>query len=372
MSTARFGLIPLNVSNKNIATTNEFLINPTDGHIYIKQKDGSLVSKTVELEERLEKIEMRQKYTESYITLNGKFLLDSIIVPSGVSKSLMNGDVKLSCTRNGVYGFKINKEYFNMAYTNSDTYMLAMDVYGDCTELTVSNQLDQICESVMFGQMKKSGLVTSVVFKTDKHSVNTDMYIYFKLNMVSTEYVLVKNLTLFKINNTLLNAIDLGGNLHIDAKDSVGSDILESRNLSVSNYRGTNSQKDTKVFNLITTSGGMIDKCLNIYLDSNLLTSGRYSLQIICKDNTATGLYVEIYHPSLPTKKFKVNTTAYTKIVDSIVINLAFDWDVPINLTTRPYLKIYTEKNQTAKIESVHIQRSYAGAYSDNSRWQIR
>ena len=72
---SRFGLIPLPLSLKDRAVKGEFLVDPNTGHIYLKNSDnGNLISKTVELEERINAIEAIRMHSITDASFDGSQL----------------------------------------------------------------------------------------------------------------------------------------------------------------------------------------------------------------------------------------------------------------------------------------------------------
>ena len=67
----RFGLIPLPLSMSSLAVVGEFMLDNNSGHIYNKKNDGTVYSKTLELEKRIDEIVLNQQFWRSNITLNG-------------------------------------------------------------------------------------------------------------------------------------------------------------------------------------------------------------------------------------------------------------------------------------------------------------
>ena len=72
----RFGIIPLPISNKDEAVKGEMLTDSNTGHIYFKNDDGEIISKTVELEKRIEMLELMAKMSSSDISISGGYLYD--------------------------------------------------------------------------------------------------------------------------------------------------------------------------------------------------------------------------------------------------------------------------------------------------------
>ena len=68
---SRFGLIPLPLSMKEKAVNGEFLVDPNTGHIYLKDNNGKVFSKTLELEERINEIEIIRKHSLDNVTFDG-------------------------------------------------------------------------------------------------------------------------------------------------------------------------------------------------------------------------------------------------------------------------------------------------------------
>lgn len=72
----RFGIIPLPLSNKDEAVRGEMLTDSNTGHIYFKNDDGEIISKTVELEKRIEMLELMSAMASSDISISGSYLYD--------------------------------------------------------------------------------------------------------------------------------------------------------------------------------------------------------------------------------------------------------------------------------------------------------
>lgn len=67
----RFGLKPLPLAKKDKAVVGEILLDNNTGHFYNKKPDGTIFSKTLELENRLNELIMNQQFWRSTITMNG-------------------------------------------------------------------------------------------------------------------------------------------------------------------------------------------------------------------------------------------------------------------------------------------------------------
>lgn len=70
-TSARFGFIPLPLSLQNNAVKGEFLVDPNTGHIYLKKADGTVYSKTLELENKLNDLILNQAYFRNDISFSG-------------------------------------------------------------------------------------------------------------------------------------------------------------------------------------------------------------------------------------------------------------------------------------------------------------
>lgn len=365
---SRFGLIPLPLSDSNKATLNELMVDFNTGHIYLKGKDKNL-SKTFELEQRLTEMEDRLRSYQTHYTLSGTLLYNSIIVPEGVTKTLLNGSVRITGANSLTnIAIQFNKKYCSFYYSPLESYFISMDVDGvvkEATMLTNGTPAKLQSDLARNHNVKVNQKISSIVYNSDNPSITeVEPVIYVDL---SGGAVTLRSVVVNRLDTNLYNSIGLGDSLHIDYRYA-DSYLLEK--LGVVAGKGFNSTKSDcfKIYKQGTTHVGY----LKIFLPNNIIKPGRYALQIVLKNTGATSMNVML-NPQLGNKNFRVNPSQYTPDVDGrVIVNLSFSWDFYKDGTSEmPYILINSGNDQTILVESVHIMRSYSSSFSDNTLWAI-
>lgn len=362
----RFGLIPLPISEQMRAVPYEFMTQSSTGHIFIKQADGTVVSKTVDLEERMIELENRRKATETHVTLTGDLLTKSLILPAGVLASTQaNGSVRLtgatSLTASQI-GFV--SKYCGFLYSAMESYVIGLDVDGIVSEMTMISQSGKKIKSELANNSvsKVNVKLSSVVFSDDDASIK-EVSPVIVCNF-SGGAITIRSLIVNKMDTNLYNCIDYGSSLHIDYRYAKSHLLVQNGIVS-----GKGGIIDTECFKIYKTGVTHIGY-LKIFLPNNIVRQGSYALQLVMRNKAARMLDID-FNPAGITNNFRVNTTTYTPNINGrILVNLKFEWDNDFDATKdTPYVMISCGNEDIALIESVHIVRIYPAKYSDNSLW---
>lgn len=211
MATPRFGLIPLPVANSADADPGEFMLDPA-GHVYIKGQ-GVNISKTLELENRLLEIENRAKSFQNHFTLSGALLLKSLVLPTGVTSSLVNGVVKLSgATSLTNAQIKFDKKYCGFIYSPLESYFMSMDVDGivkEATMLTNSIATTKLKSSLARNNKSKvNQKISSIIYNSDDTTISeVEPVIYIDL---SGGTVSIRSIVINRMDFNMYNPISIG------------------------------------------------------------------------------------------------------------------------------------------------------------------
>lgn len=378
MAKPRFGIIPLPISNIADGVANEMMTQPSSGHIYIKQQDGTAVSKTVELEDRLKELEDRLSATNTHLTLVTETLLRSLVLPNGVSATILsNGDVRLTgptSLTNALINF--DKRYCNFNYNVMDAYIISVDsMGGEISNMSLNSSngsASNILSSEMVGLSStrfSACKLSAIVYPTDTNRVplRNTLTPVIRCNF-SRGAVTIRALSVSKMDINVLNAIDYGSGIHIDHR------YCESHLIDVNGVvphiisNGPNSN-DSPCFKIFKT-GAAHTGYLKIMMPHNVIKAGSYALQLVLRNNDARMLDITFFPTGL-NGNFRVDTTTYTPDVNGrVTVNLKFEWDYASDVSrAMSYIMINCGNTDIALVESVHITRMYPAKYSDNSLW---
>lgn len=305
----RFALKPLNIIYSDKAVDEEFLINPLNGHIYVK-KDGKIISKTVELEERLDELDKINKLTRNYFVIPGNKIKEFFNIPSDVTVALdAEGNAVLTTVQTNKT-ITLSTKDKKMDFTEDVNSFYIGDVYaksGGSIELYDSTA-NNIRKPTVFDNSTKFSRMSTIV--VPKNNINCDQgsSISLKINFGNTNKVTIKAISMFKSPIELLE-------YNLTRESLVFDKYSQNRNgENIGGMWDDNSKND-----------------IIININNKELEDGEYSLIVVFENASGTaiiknnlGQKEDTFTCKLAdyTNKGKTKTISLSTFVDSANVNL--------------------------------------------------
>lgn len=281
----RFGLIPLPLSQSGRAVANEFLLDPNTGHIYIKKADGTLLSKTVELENRINAILKRAELVE-----------DTIVIP-GSRFDEATSDKHITLASDG-FTFKsvsaVNLNLFKMSYSKFFKYLVAIE-YTDSAKSVPTVKLNTQSVTGSSG----SSIAASVINKTIDSTTRMLEYECLPSGNYADNGICFVSITpantTIKIKSVTVKKIPLLLHEDIGFKQRIDRSLLYAGAIGVANVSGDNLK-----INVSTP--------LTVATEKLAFNAGMYSITIPVTQSTSSAVQLSVKIGSV------TKTIVYSKI----------------------------------------------------------
>lgn len=273
---ARFGLKVLPLSLSDQAVNGEIILDPNTGHLYVKN-NGKLISKTVELENRLNKLVSDLKFRTTSLSFNGSDMSNFVTDKTKISFPTTSNNAAIQAGRTSVAldeptaMFDINHNFkyrVTIQYRRSGTNYDGPDIGVKC-DYTYNKTKHGTVEGKLVSNSKSSSSYDLTFPSTAMGGVG-----YFTLT--NTENTIIYSISIVKAHGTAIAGSPLTL-LPYDVTDQSKVQIHNFTSTSSNNvinsiaYVNINKDNGSSYFNLWSMGliPGMYSLNLNFLSDSN-------------------------------------------------------------------------------------------------------
>ena len=341
---ARFGLIPLPLAKFDTSVQGELLMNPNDAHIYANRQ-GVAISKTLELEERLNIMERILKATTNGISIYGKEILaffpdikDTFNVASDTG-----GTIRITRKNGGATKAKIymDKNMFNCYFDPACDNFVSCTNYGTgkITSIGAVSGSDALVGKGLVdafrsntNEWRTTGTRLATKIMTNASNDNRALF-YIEIEVPSSKSLTIASITVQKLPTI------------------ISDNSMNNTALFIDKYNKT----ALKVNDSLDANG----KVANIVIPRGKLLGGEYSMIITCSGVGSLAINMGYNNPSHTANLSDYSAKGNIKSI-ALSMNVIETSDGNIAITKKP------SGSSIPTIHSISITRRDVAQFSDN------